>query len=129
MTGSHVHTVAVRGASVLGERSTMDRNLAAVRIQRELSELETALDNALACSAALTHSIAVGRQIEGICFSSGQESMVRLASVQQLLTKSATETLRIHRDLRRTHEEITSMPDGNGDCPELGIPLTGLRAA
>ena len=129
MTGSHAFTLAVRAASVLCERSIMDRNLAAIRIQRELTELEAALDRALACSAALTHSIAVGRQIEGISFASGQESMVRLASVQQLLTRSATETLRVHRDLRRTHEEITSMPDGNGDCPELGVPLTGVRAA
>ncbi|MBL8656679.1 MAG: hypothetical protein JNJ92_04875 [Altererythrobacter sp.] len=107
----------------------MDRNLAAVRIKRELSELETAINQTMACAAALTRSIAVGRQIDGVGFGRAQESLVRLAAVQQLLTKSATETVRVHRDLRRTHEEITSMPDSNGDCPELGVPLTGVRAA
>lgn len=107
----------------------MDRNVAAIRIARELLQLETALNQALACVSGLTHSIAIGRQVDGVAFSAGQESMVRLAAVQQLLTKSATETVRVHRDLRRTHEEITSMPDGNGDCPELGVPVTGVRAA
>ena len=107
----------------------MDRNIATLRIARDLSQLEIALNQALACASGLTHSIAIGRQVDGIAFSAGQESMMRLAAVQQLLTKSATETVRVHRDLRRTHEEITSMPDGNGDCPDLAVPLTGVRAA
>lgn len=107
----------------------MDRNVAALRIAREVKGLETALNAALASVSSLTNSIAVGRQIDGIGFAQGQEALVRLAAVQQLLTKSATETVRVHRDLRRTHEEITSMPDSNGDCPELTVPLTGVQAA
>lgn len=107
----------------------MDRNIATMRIARDLSELEGSLNKAMACASALTHSIAVGRQIDGIAFSSGQESMVRLAAVQQLLTKSATETVRVHRDLRRTHEQITAIPDSNGDCPPLSVPMTGVKAA
>lgn len=107
----------------------MDRTIASIRIKRELSELEASLNKTMACAAALTHSIATGRQLEGIAFGQAQESLVRLAHVQQMLTKSATETVRVHRDLRRTHEEITSMPDSNGDCPELGVPVSGVRAA
>jgi len=107
----------------------MDRNIAAVRIARDLSQLEADLNQALASVSGLTYSIAIGRQVDGVAFAAGQESLVRLAAVQQLLTKSATETVRVHRDLRRAHEEITSMPDGNGDCPELGVPVTGVRAA
>ncbi|WP_133366475.1 hypothetical protein [Qipengyuania sediminis] len=107
----------------------LDRNNAASRIARELLAVEDAINHALACSAALTQSVALGRMIDGVSRSSAQESVVRLAAVQQHLSKSATEMMRVHRDLRRTHEEITAMPDGNGDCPELGVPVTGLRAA
>lgn len=107
----------------------MDRNVAAVRIARNLKDLEQSLNTAMASVSALNHSIAVGRQIDGVAFAAGQESLVRLAAVQQLLTKSATETVRIHRDLKRTHEQITSMPDSNGDCPELGVPVTGVKVA
>lgn len=107
----------------------MDRTIAALRIARDVKGLESALNVALASVSSLTNSIAVGRQIEGIDFARGQEALVRLAAVQQLLTKSATETVRVHRDLRRTHDEITMIPDGNGDCPELAVPLTGVKAA
>lgn len=107
----------------------MNQTIAAMRIARDLTALEGSLNEALAQVSALTHSIAKGRQLDGIAFSSGQESLVRLAAVQQFLTKSATETLRVHRDLKSTHERITSMPDSNGDCPELTSPAKGLRAA
>lgn len=107
----------------------MDRNIATMRIARDLTNLEASLNKALECASSLTNSIAVGRQIDGVAFASGQESMVRLAAVQQLLTKSATETVRVHRDLRRTHEQITAIPDSNGDCPPLSVPMTGIKVA
>lgn len=106
----------------------MDRNVAALRIAREVASLENALNVALASASSLTTSIAVGRQIDGIDFASGQDALVRLAAVQQLLTKSATETIRVHRDLRRTHAEITGVADSNGDCPPLTSP-TGINLA
>ncbi len=90
---------------------------AGLRIQRELLQLEDTVNDALAQAAALTQSCALARKLPEVSASTGQATLLRLASLTQHLTQGSGDIARIHGDLRTLNIEIKAMPDADGVCP------------
>ena len=96
------------------------------RIHREIQEAEAAANEAIAKVAALTSSCALARSFPEIGATTGQATMLRLASASQLAVQAAGQIARVHGELRSLNDDrIVMVPDFNGDCP----PASGLLLA
>ena len=100
------------------------------RIQREVQEAETALNDAIAKVAALTASCAQARSFPEIGATTGQATMRRLVEASQLVTQASGQIARVHGELRSLNDDrIVMVPDFNGDCPPATATVSAVQAA
>ena len=84
---------------------TMTTQVAALRISRELKELEDAIDAAFARQCALGMTIAQARIETDTPAVTGHVALMRLAKAGQALITARAEAIRAHEDLYRIGEE------------------------
>lgn len=92
---------------------TMTTEVAALRIARELKQLEDAIDAAIAAQCVLGATLAQARIDTETPMVSGHVAMMRLAKAGQTLIAARTDTIRAHEDLFKVAEEhgrILTMP-------------------
>ena len=107
---------------------SMSRDVAQMRIARELREAEHALDDALLKQSSLLSSIVSARRETGVDPFTAQDALMRLAKSQQTLLTAGG-------DLARAHGGLLSVAVEHGilhDCPddrEMGLASASEEAA
>lgn len=84
----------------------MTPQIATMRIQRELSELEEIVSQGLEKAAGLTATLAKARADTDAGLTTGHDVLLRLASIQTSLLKVGGETARVHEGLLRVGQEL-----------------------
>lgn len=84
----------------------MTPEVAAMRIQRELTALEETLAEGLERAAMLTATLAKARADTQVGATTGHDLLLRLTSVQSGLLKANAETARVHQGLLRIGREM-----------------------
>lgn len=96
--------------------------VAGQRIHREVAEAEFAINEAMVKVAALLSTCAMTRNLPAVGATTGQKTMLSLASLTNHLIQGAGDLARAHGELRAINEDLTvMMPDFDGNCP----PATG----
>jgi hypothetical protein len=80
---------------------TMNINIAAVRIGREVPVAEASLDEALISVSSLMKTMVQARRDTGVGPSTGQATIARLARAQMSLVTASSDMLRVHSDLAK----------------------------
>jgi hypothetical protein len=91
----------------------MTPEVAALRIVRDLKQLEDAIDAAIAAQCALGVTLAQTRIDTEVPAVTGHVAMMRLAKAGQMLIAARADTIRAHEDLYKVGEErgdIVSTP-------------------
>lgn len=101
---------------------------AAARLQKDVPEAETRIDDALIAVSSLTASIVTARRdIPGVSPSRGHATIRRLVKAQMSLVEVSGDILRVHGDLVEIGRE-TAGYDLHQECPKAGdsnvVPLT-----
>ena len=94
---------------------TMTTGVAQTRIARELSEAETALNDALLKQSQLFTSMIAARRDVAIGQFTGQEILMRLNKSQQELLSSGGGLARVHGGLSDVGREMGVL---HADCPD-----------
>ena len=105
---------------------SMTKEVARLRIARDLQELEDKLIAAQAAAASLAASCAHARCEVGAGLTLGFEPLLRLGRVQEALLKAGGETARVHSGLLEVAREVM-MPDEH--CPPPAGSLEIAQAA
>ena len=84
---------------------TMTSEVAALRIVRDLKQLENAIDAAIAAQCALGQTLVQARIDTEAPAISGHVAMMRLAKTGQLLVAARTDAIRAHEDLYKVGVE------------------------
>ena len=84
---------------------TMTSEVAALRIVRDLKQLENAIDAAIAAQCSLGQTLAQARIDTEAPAVSGHVAMMRLAKTGQLLVAARTDAIRAHEDLYKVGVE------------------------
>lgn len=92
---------------------TMTTEIAALRIARDLKQLEDAIDAAIAAQCALGATLAQARIDTDTPMVVGHVALMRLAKAGQLMIGARADTIRAHEDLYKVAEER---------CDTLGGP-------
>lgn len=87
--------------------------VARMRIARDISEAEKALDEVLIRHSSLFTSMVSARRETGTAPFAGHEALLRLARSQQALLEAGGNLARVHGSLLELQREIC----GNDDCP------------
>ena len=79
----------------------MSHELAAMaaRLQREVPNAETSIDDALIAVASLTSSVVTARRVTGLPPKTGQRTIIRLVKAQMSLVEVGGSILRAHDEL------------------------------
>jgi hypothetical protein len=88
--------------------------VAQMRIARDISEAEKALDEALIRHSSLFTTMVAARRETGAAPFAGHEALMRLAKSQQALLEAGGNLARVHGSLLELQKEVC----GNDDCPE-----------
>lgn len=100
--------------------------VATVRIARELNQAETAIDQALAATSGLMHSLMVARadnpEIDAVC---GHTALMRMHKTFGGLLAARADMLRAHVSLKSDAREYAGSP--HDTCPEDGAVFTGAE--
>lgn len=97
---------------------TMTTQIAALRITRELKQLEDAIDVAIAAQCALGMTLAQARVETDTPAVTGHVALMRLAKAGQALVTARADAIRAHEDLYRIGEEradVLTSPKPKGD--------------
>jgi hypothetical protein len=94
---------------------TMNVDIAAARIVREVPATEATLDDALISVSSLIKTLVQARRDTGVAASTGQASIVRLARAQLSLVGVSNDVLRVHKELAKLGEVHAGM-DLHEDC-------------
>ncbi len=107
---------------------TMTKEIARVRIARELADLESTIIDASARAANLAATMAMARRECDVHHGLGLSEVMRVNLIQQNLTTASANTARVHDGLRKVSRTVM-LPDE--ECPALtGILQNGdSRAA
>ena len=97
----------------------LTKSTAALRIQRSLTQLEEAIEEAMGQATQLQADMIAARGVEGVEISTGQATLMRMHSTHGYLLKASSNTARIHNELLKINHEVKAMPDENGDCPDI----------
>lgn len=101
---------------------TMTTTTARTRIVRELTNAETALNDALLTQSRLFTSMITARRDTDVDQLTGHDALLRLAKSQQALLTSGGDLARLHGQLLEINREI----GGTGhDCPDFELELFG----
>lgn len=84
---------------------TMTPEIAALRIVRDLKQLEDAIDAAIAAQCALGATLAQARIDTESDAVTGHVAMMRLAKAGQMLIAARADAIRAHEDLYKVGEE------------------------
>lgn len=84
---------------------TMTSEVAALRIVRELKQLEDAIDAAIAAQCALSATLVQARIDTDSPAVTGHVAMMRLAKAGQTLIAARADAIRAHEDLYRVGQE------------------------
>lgn len=84
---------------------TMTPEVAALRIVRDLKQLEDAIDAAIAAQCTLGATLAQARIDTESPAVTGQVAMMRLAKAGQMLIAARADAIRAHEDLYKVGEE------------------------
>ncbi len=96
-----------------------------MRISRDITGAETALNEALLKQAELFTTMVTARQETGVSPFIGQDALMRLAKSQQALLTAGGDLARVHGRLLDINHEVTGvMAD---ECPEDWQKPTGLK--
>lgn len=96
---------------------TMTSEIAAVRIVRQLKQLEDAIDVAIGAQCALGATLAQARIDTDSPAVTGHVAMMRLAKAGQMLIAARADAIRAHEDLYKVGKErgdVLSAPKPNG---------------
>lgn len=93
--------------------------VAQMRIARDISEAEKALDEALIRHSSLFTTMVSARLETGAAPFTGHEALLRLAKSQQALLEAGGNLARVHGSLLELQREVC----GVDECPEDG-PIT-----
>lgn len=104
---------------------TMTTEVARLRIARKLQETEAALDQALTLQSELFATMIEARRETGSGPALGQDTLLRLAKVQQTLLDAGGDLARIHGRLLEIAQEKCT----NADCPPSSASATAEPAA
>jgi hypothetical protein len=88
--------------------------VAQMRIARDISEAEKALDEALIRQSSLFTTMVAARMETGVDPFAGHEALLRLAKSQQALLEAGGNLARVHGSLLELQKEVCE----SGDCPE-----------
>lgn len=79
----------------------MSHNIAAMtaRLEREVPNAETSIDDALIAVSSLITSVVTARRVTGVPAKTGQGTIIRLAEAQMSLVKLSGSILRAHGEL------------------------------
>lgn len=91
----------------------MDKNVAQMRIAREMREAEKALDDALVRQSSLLTAMVTARRETGVAPFTGQGALMRLVRSQQTLLSASGDIARVHGELLKVQESVT----GFDKCP------------
>ncbi len=94
---------------------SMNVNVAAARIGREVPAAEASLDEALITVSALMKTLVQARRDTGVAPSTGQATIARLARAQLSLVTASSDVLRVHKELAKLGEVHAGM-DLHQDC-------------
>ena len=97
---------------------TMTPEIAALRIARDLKQLEDVIDTAIAAQCALGATLAQARIETNSPAVTGHVAMMRLAKVGQMLIAARADAIRAHEELYKVGEEradIVSTPKPSSD--------------
>ncbi len=92
----------------------MKKEVAALRIGRELTASETGIDTVLAQLGQLMSEVATARVATDSTAATGHRAIARLAQAQVKMIEARFDVIRAHEDLRR----IAETADVPTDCPE-----------
>lgn len=94
----------------------MENSVAQMRIARDITGAETALNEALLKQAELFTTMVTARQETGVSPFTGQDALMRLAKSQQALLTAGGDLARVHGRLLDINHEVTGVTaDG---CPD-----------
>jgi hypothetical protein len=90
--------------------------IAQMRIAREISEAEKALDEALIRHSSLFTTMVSARRETGVDPFAGHEALLRLAKSQQSLLEAGGNLARVHGSLLELQKEVCETEE----CPDEG---------
>jgi hypothetical protein len=105
----------------------MTKSIAQLRITRELSEAETALNTALLKQSQLFSTMLSARAEVGVSPILGQDALLRLAKAQQTLLAASSDLARVHGRLLEIGQDLDLIPMGE-ECPPDWQKPTGELA-
>jgi len=91
---------------------TMTAEIAVLRIERDLKQLEDAIDAAIAAQCALGGTLAQARIDTSAPAVSGHVALMRLAKAGQALVAARTDAIRAHEDLYKVGTERGDIQNG-----------------
>lgn len=102
----------------------MSQNIAAMtaRLQREVPNAETSIDDALIAVASLMTSVVTARRESGVPAKTGQGTIIRLARAQMSLVEVSGDILRAHGELVEIGRETAGYD--LRECP--AVAATGI---
>lgn len=103
---------------------TMNISTAQLRIAREISEAEAALNEALLSQSSLMTSLVAARRDTDAGAFTGQDVLLRLAKSQQSLLTAGNDLARVHGRLLDINREVGG--GGASDCPDDWRTQTAL---
>ena len=92
---------------------SMNVPVAQMRIARDISQAEKALDEALIRQASLFATMVSARQETGVAPFTGHEALLRLSRSQQALLEAGGNLARVHGSLLEVQQEVCGMDE----CP------------
>ena len=101
----------------------MYRNLAGIRISRELKQFENQLDELLTAAGRLSADVTEARVYFDESALSTQRAIARLGSIYQLLVRVRSKTCGVHADLAKVAAGSRDMPT---TCPPNCMSLEPL---
>lgn len=99
----------------------MTKNIARMRIERDLAEAEASINQALLKQSQLFTTMIVARQETGTAHALGQDALLRLAKSQQTLLSAGGDLARVHDRLLQIGQSM-NVVRMDEDCPEQQRP-------
>lgn len=99
-------------------------DLTVVRLQRQVPEAETRIDDALiAVSSLMTSVVMARRDTKGVPVIKGHAAIQRLAKVQLTLVDASGDVFRVHGDLAHIAQETAGLD--LHECPSQAVARPG----
>ena len=105
----------------------MNKEVAQVRLTREVRDAETALNEALLRQSQLMSTMLAARRDTGTGAFTGQDALMRLTRSQQALVSAGSDLARVHGRLAEIGHEVGALDDIF--CPPEHGPMGSLSEA